>query len=160
MSKAVRTILSPVVSLVLFSTAALAHAGGDNTDKDKNKNKEHHSRISKLAFWHHHRHDDKRAKTAHAKQEHHSRISTLAFWRHRWDNDKSAKTVQAKQVQPKQPQVKVAQAKPAPATLAAGKKGGKPEQHARSKARTNKSSAIKTKPREKAQDHTTASLKQ
>lgn len=88
-----------------------------------------------------------RIRTRTRNKEHHSRISKLAFWRIHKNHDKSTKTVQAKQAQPKQAQAKAAQAKPAQATLAAGKKGRKPEQHARSKTRTNKSSAaIKTKP--------------
>jgi Ni/Co efflux regulator RcnB len=68
MSKAVRTILSLVVSLVLFSAVALAQAGGHNAHKDKNKNKEHHSRLAKVAFWRHHKHSDQSAKQAQAKQ--------------------------------------------------------------------------------------------
>jgi len=133
MSKAVRTTLSLVVSLVLFSAVALAHAGGNNADKDKSKdNKERHSRISKLAFWHHHK-----------------------------DGSNSAKTVQAKQAQPKQAQAKAALTKPAPATRTAGKKDQKQEQHAKSQAPAKKpSTATNTKPQVKAKSGTTASLKQ
>ena len=133
MSKAVRTTLSLVASLVLFSAVALAHAGGNNADKDKNKdNKERQSRISKLAFWHRHK-----------------------------DGSKSAKTVQAKQAPPKQVQAKAALTKPAPVTQTAGKKDQKQEQHAKSKAPAKKpSTATKTKPQVKAQSGTTASLKQ
>jgi hypothetical protein len=127
MSKAVRTILSLVVSMVLFNAVAMAHAGGDHIDKHKKENKEHHSRISKLAFWHHHK-----------------------------NNDKSVKTVRANHSQQKQAQVK-AQAKPAPPTMAASKKDPKHEQHAKSKAPAKKTSAgTKTKPQEKAQGHTPA----
>jgi len=136
MSKAIRTTLSLVVSLVLFSAVALAHAGGNNADKDKGKdnkdNKERHSRISKLAFWHHHK-----------------------------NGSNSAKTVQAKQAQPKQAQAKAALTKPAPATRTAGKKDQKQELHARSQAPAKKpSTATKTKPQVKAKSRTTASLKQ
>ncbi len=66
MNKAIRTILGLVVSLVLCSALAMARAGGNNPDKDKNK--EHHSRLAKLAFWHHHKGADKNAKQAQVTQ--------------------------------------------------------------------------------------------
>src|SRR5439155_9805353 len=69
MSKAIRTILSLVVSLVLFSALTMAQTGGNNANKDKNK--EHHSRLAKIAFW----------------RRHH--------WRHHKDADKNAKQAQA-----------------------------------------------------------------
>ena len=130
MSKVIRIFLSLVVSLVLFSALTMGQPGGNNADKDKNK-------------------------------EHHSRLSKLAFWRHHGDSDKSAKTVQAKQTQPKPAQAKAAQIKPA--TLAAGKKDQKHEQHASnmSKPYVKKAPAAnKTKARQKAEDPKTASLKQ
>src|SRR5437879_13835765 len=65
MSKAIRTALSLVVSLVLFSALTMAQAGG-NADKDKNK--EHHRRCAKVAFWRHHKDADKKAKQAQATQ--------------------------------------------------------------------------------------------
>jgi len=66
MSKAVRTTLSLVVSLVLFSALTMAQAGGNNADKDKNNG--HHSRLTKVAFWRHHKDTDKNAKQAQATQ--------------------------------------------------------------------------------------------
>ena len=66
MSKVVRTTLSLVVSLVLFSALTMAQAGGNNADKDKNKG--HHSRLTKIAFWRHHKDTDKNAKQAQATQ--------------------------------------------------------------------------------------------
>ena len=66
MSKAVRTTLSLLVSLVLFSALTMAQAGGNNADKDKNKG--HHSRLTKIAFWRHHKDTDKNAKQAQATQ--------------------------------------------------------------------------------------------
>ena len=131
MGKVVRTTLSLVVSLVLFSVVALAQAGGNNADKDKNKDKEHHSRVAKLAFWRHHKNADKKAKQAQAKPAH-----------------------------SKQAQANALLIKPSPAKRAAGKKDQ--EQHASkmSKVPAKKASAAtKTKPQEKAQDRTTASLK-
>src|SRR5947199_10012549 len=65
MSKSIRTALSLVVSLVLFSALTMAQAGGN---ADKGKNKEHHSRFAKVAFWRHHNDADKKAKQAQAKQ--------------------------------------------------------------------------------------------
>jgi len=66
MSKAIRTALSLVVSLVLFSALTMAQAGGNNADKGKNK--EHHSSFAKVAFWRHHKDADKKAKQAQATQ--------------------------------------------------------------------------------------------
>jgi hypothetical protein len=62
MSKAIRTVVSLVVSLVLFSAMTMAQAGVNNTEKDKNK--EHHSRLAKVAFWRNHKDADKNAKQA------------------------------------------------------------------------------------------------
>jgi len=131
MSKAIRTALSLVVSLVLFSALTMAQAGGDKAEKGKNK-------------------------------EHHSRLAKVAFWRHHKDADKKAKQAQATQAPSKQAQAKTAQVKPASAKQAAGKKDQKQEQHASnmSKPSAKKASAAnKTKPRQKAQPKT-ASLKQ
>ena len=66
MSKAIRTMLSLVVSLVLFSAMTMAQAGGNNAEKGKNN--EHHSSLAKIAFWRHHKDADKNAKPAQAKQ--------------------------------------------------------------------------------------------
>jgi len=57
MSKAVRTILSILVALVLFSTLTMAQAAA-NTDKNKN-DKQHHSKLSKAKFWSHHKASEK-----------------------------------------------------------------------------------------------------
>jgi hypothetical protein len=65
MSKAIRAILSLVVSLALFSALTMAQAGGNNADKGKNK---HQSRLAKVAFWRHHKDADKNAKQAQAMQ--------------------------------------------------------------------------------------------
>src|SRR5437016_2829347 len=133
MSKAIRTTLSLVVSLVLFSALTMAQTGENNADK--NKNKEHHSRLAKIAFWR----------------------------RHHKDANKNAKQAQATQSPSKQAQAKTAQVKPASAKQAAGKKDQKQEQHASnmSKPSAKKAPAAnKTKPRQKAQDPKTVSLKQ
>ena len=132
MSKAIRIILSLVVSLVLFTTLTMAQPGGNNADKDKNK-------------------------------EHHSRLAKFAFWRHHKGTDKNAKQAQATQVPSKQAQAKTAQIKPASTKQAAGKKDQKHEQHASnmSKPYVKKAPATnKTKGRQKAQDPKTVSLKQ
>ena len=132
MSKAIRTALSLVVSLVLFSALTMAHAGGSNADKGKNK-------------------------------ERHSRFAKVAFWRHHKDSDKNAKQAQAAQAPSKQARTKTAQIKPAQTKQAGGKKDQKQEQHASdtSKPSAKKAPAAnKTKPRQKAQDPKTVSLKQ
>ncbi len=131
-SKAIRTTLSLVVSLVLFSALTMAQAGPNNADKDKNK-------------------------------EHHSRLAKVAFWRHHKDADKNAKQAQVTQVPSKQAQAKTAQIKPASTKQAAGKKDQKQEQHASNlnKPSAKKAPAANaTKPLQKAQDPKTASLKQ
>ena len=132
MSKAIRTTLSLVVSLVLFSALTMAQPGGNNADKDKNT-------------------------------EHHSRLSKLAFWRHHKGTDKSAKRAQATQVPSKQAQAKTAQLKPASTKQVAGKKDQKQEQHASnmSKPYVKKAPATnKSKTKQKAEDPKTVSLKQ
>ena len=57
MRKPIRTVLGLVVSLVLFSSLAMAQPGGNKGDK--NKNEEHHNR---LAFWHWHKKANKKSK--------------------------------------------------------------------------------------------------
>jgi hypothetical protein len=131
MTKAIRTTLSLLVSLVLFSALTMAQPGGSNADKDRNK-------------------------------EHHSHLAKLAFWRHK-GVDKNAKQVQATQTPSKQAQAKTAQIKPASTKQVAGKKGQKHEQHASnmSKPYVKKAPAAnKTKVQPKAEDPKTASLKQ
>jgi hypothetical protein len=132
MSKAIRSALSFAVSLVLFSALTMAQAGGNSADKDKSK-------------------------------QHHSRLAKVAFWRHHKDADKKTKHAQATQAPSEQAQAKTAQIKPASAKQAAGKKDHKQDQHAsnRSKPSAEKAPAAnKTKPRQKAHDPKTASFKQ
>ena len=138
MSKAIRTTLRLVASILLFNVLTMAQAGGNNADKDRNK--EHHSRLAKVAFWRHHNDADKNAKPTQATQ------------------------AQATQAPSKQAQAKTAQIKPVSAKPAAGKKDQKQDQHA---SNTSKPSAAKkapaankTKPQQKAQDPKTVSLKQ
>ena len=131
MSKAIRTNLRLVVSLMLFSAMTMAQASGNNAEKDKNQ--EHHSKLAKAAFWHHHK-----------------------------DAKKNVKRAQATQAPSKQAQPKTAQLKPASAKQTAGKKDQKQEQNAGnvSKPSTKKAPAAnKTKPRQ-TPDPKTASLKQ
>jgi hypothetical protein len=133
MRKVIRIFLSLVVSLALFTTLTMAQAGGNNADKNKN-NKEHHSRISKLAFWRHHK-----------------------------DADKNAKQAQTTQAPSKQAQAKAAQIKPTSTKQVAGKKDQKHEQHASNMSKPSDKkapAANKTKARQKAQDPKTVSLKQ
>jgi hypothetical protein len=68
MSRAVKCALSLAISLMLFSAVALAQAGGNNGAKEKGNNKEHHSRLAKIAFWRHHNHGNKNTKQAPVKQ--------------------------------------------------------------------------------------------
>jgi hypothetical protein len=77
MTKAIRTTLSLVVALVLFSALTMAQAAG-NADKNKDS-KEHHSRLSKAAFW---RHKDgsksaKQTKPAQESKQPHAKTAQL-----------------------------------------------------------------------------------
>jgi len=131
MSKATRTILSLVVSLMLFSAPTMAQTGGNNPNKDKNK-------------------------------DHHSRFAKVAFWRHHKDTDKNAKQAQATHPSSTQPQAKTAQLKPAPAKQVAGKNSQNHEQHASnmSKPSGKKVPAANKTKQQKAHDPKTASSKQ
>jgi hypothetical protein len=127
MSKATRRILSVVVSLMLFSALTMAQTAAKNADKDK----EHHSRFAKVAFWRHHKDADKNAKPAHATQA----PST-------------------------QPQAKTAQLKPASAKPAAGK-NSQNQQHASQMSKPSGkklSGANKTKAQHQAHDPKADSL--
>jgi hypothetical protein len=129
MSKAMRTTLSLVVGLVLFSATTMARAGGNNANSDKN-NKEHHSRLAKLEFWHHHEGVDKNAKHAQAQAE------------------------------SKQTQATRAQIKPATKQVASKNDEKQQHPRNMSKLSARKAPAAnKTKPRQKTEDPKTASLK-
>ena len=55
-----RSVASVLVSIVVLGMLTVAQASA-STDKNT-KNDEHHSRLSKAAFWKHHKHHDKTAK--------------------------------------------------------------------------------------------------
>ena len=131
MTKTIKTTVSLVLSLLLLSALTMAQASGSNANKDEGK-------------------------------EHHSRLSKAAFWRHHKDADKNKKQAQAQQASSKPAQAKTAQVKPASTKQVAGKKGQKQEQHVvnMSKAPAKKApAASKAKPRKTAQDPKTNSLK-
>jgi hypothetical protein len=130
MSKVIRTTLSLVVSLVLFSALTMAQAGGTNVDKDKNKG--HHSHLTKVAFWRHHK-----------------------------DTDKNTRQAQATQAPSKQARAKTAEIRPVSTKQAPGKKDQKQHASNMSKPSAKKAPAAnRTKPGQKAQDPKTALLKQ
>src|SRR5437879_13568908 len=66
MSKALRTALSLVVSLVLLSTLTIAQTAGKKANQNR---KEHHSVFAKMAFWRHRKDADKKAKS-HSSSKH------------------------------------------------------------------------------------------
>lgn len=99
MNKAIRTTLGLVLSLMLLSGLMMAQAAGTKADKDKNK-------------------------------EHHSRLSKAAFWRHHKDADKNAKQAKASPATSKSAQAKATQVKPVSAKQTVGSKNQKQEQHA------------------------------
>lgn len=128
MRKAIRTTLTLVISVVVLCALAMAKTSGNNADKDKNKS--HHSRLSKIAFWRHHKDADKKAKPQ--TQSKHTQTKTA-----------QVKPVSAKQAADKKdqkPEQHVAQAK-----KASGNK---------------RPAANKTKQGEKAQETKTASFKE
>lgn len=129
MSKAIRTTLSLVVSLVLLSALTMAQPGGSNADKDRNK-------------------------------EHRSRLTKFAFWRHHKGVDKNAKQSQATQTPSKQAQTKTAQIKPASTKQVAGKKDQKHASNMSKPYVKKAPAANKTTAQQKAEDPKTASLKQ
>jgi hypothetical protein len=161
MNRPVRTTLRLFVSVMLLSAVALAHATGNNFDK--NTNRGHHSRLSKLAFWR--GHGDHGRTGSHAAKMHHStngehrgRFSKLAFWRRHKDNDTSAKTVQANHAALKSAEMKTSPARPAPRT-SARKNGQKQAPHtARKSPAKTTPAATKAKPKQTAEGRTTASL--
>ena len=161
MSRAVKASFRLVVSILLLTAVALAHTSANNVDK--NANRQHQSRLSKLAFWRHKDHRKTGGSVAKVNQnknrEQHSRVSKLAFWRHHKDGDTSAKTAQAKHASPNPAQIQTAQTKPAPQALAASKKGQQQARHAAGRAPAKTTTASKTKPRQTKEDRTTASLK-
>ena len=130
MSKAIRTILSVVVSLVLLSALTMAQAGA-NADKDKNE-KEHHSRLAKAAFWRHHKESSKNTKPPQAPQA---------------SKQAPAKTAQLKPASAKLSAGKNDQKPPHASNMS--------NPSAKKAPATNK-----TKPQRKTEDRQTASLKQ
>jgi hypothetical protein len=156
MSKAIRTALRLVASILLFNVLTMAQAGGNYAAKDKNKdkNKEHHSRLAKVAFWRHHNDVDNNAKPAQATKAPATQAPSKQV---------QSKTAQIKPASAKQAQVKTAQIKPVSAKQATGKKDQKQEQHASTmnKPAVKKAPAAnKTKSQQKAQDPKKVSLKQ
>jgi hypothetical protein len=131
MSKAIRTILTVIVTLALCSVLTMAQATGNDkkttTKTTKTANQDHHSRLSKAAFWHH-KDGDQNGKSAKAKKTPSKKAPAKT-------SQKSAKTAQLK-----------------PAKMTTGKKDQK---HASkttkpsSKKATAKATA-KTKPQPKA----------
>jgi outer membrane biosynthesis protein TonB len=116
MNKSIRTILSLVAGLLLLSALTVAQATG-NANKDKT-NKEHHSHLSKAAFWRHHK-----------------------------DGSKSTKPAQPAQPKAQSANGKTAQLKPASAKLSADKTQ-KPEPKAKSVSKPATKSASTAKSEE------------
>ena len=70
MSKAIRTILSVAISVVLFGALTMAQSSGSsNQSSDQNKDQQHHSKLSKAAFWRHHKNSDKSAQQKKGSQK-------------------------------------------------------------------------------------------
>lgn len=104
MSKTIRTTVSVVVSLLLLCAMTMAQAAAKNSENDKNK-------------------------------QQHSRLSKVAFWRHHPDADKNAKKAQATPASSKQAKAKTAQVKPVAAKQVADKKDPKQDQHSSTAAK-------------------------
>jgi hypothetical protein len=130
MNKAIRTTLSLVLSLVLFSALAMAQAGAK---ADKNESdKEHHSRLAKAAFWRHHKNGDKNVKQTQPTQ--------------------ASKPAQAKTAQ-----LTPASAKPSAGKK--NQKPEQHASNMSKPSAKKAPAANKVKPQPKAQDHQTALLK-
>ncbi len=110
MRKQFRNLAIVLGSIVLLGILAQASA---STDKDSKKNDEHHSRLSKAAFWKHHKHQDKAAKPSPATPQ-----------------KAHTQKAQAQKAQPKTAELKPASAKKTIATKkqnqAHAKKASKP----------------------------------
>jgi len=65
MNQTFRTTQRLVVSALLLTAVAIAQAGANNTDNAEST--EHHSKLSKVAFWRHHNDANKNAKQDAAK---------------------------------------------------------------------------------------------
>src|ERR1700726_3161657 len=92
MTKAIRTILTVIVTLALCSVLTMAQAAGNDkktTTKTTTKtaNQDHHSRLSKAAFWKHN--SDQNGKSAKAKKTPSKKAPAKT-------SQKSAKTAQLK----------------------------------------------------------------
>lgn len=120
MSRTTRRILILAASLMLLSAVTMAQAAAKNSAKDTEKDKQQHSRLSKAAFWRHHKDSGKSAKPAKAMQA----------------SSKQAKTAQVKPVSAKQVSAK-------PVTE---KKDQKPQQNAGNTSKPATKNTSKTAP--------------
>jgi hypothetical protein len=100
MNQAFRTTQRLVVSALLLTAVAIAQAGASNTDNTKST--EHHSKLSKVAFWRHHNDANKNAKQDAAKP---------ATSEHAQPKAAQVKPAAAKQSQSSKTQVKPVSAK-------------------------------------------------
>ena len=132
MRREFRNVASVLVCVILLGTLTLAQAG---TSNDKNpKNEEHHSRMSKAAFWKHHKHQDKTAKPSPATP---------------------------KKAQAQKTQSKTAQVKPVSAKKSIGTKKQNQTHASKSSKPSGKSAVVvKTKTSQKPSSGQTSSFKQ
>ncbi len=154
MSKKVRNTLSVVIGLVLFSVVALAQGGGSTSGKDK----EHHSRLAKVEFWHHHKGSHKNA-TGTAKEAKSAQAQPRAAEARPVPFKHPGKRDQERE----QHASKVSKARTQKAsTHSAAKSTSAAKKHTSIAHGSAKShpAAKKAKPSQKAQDRTTASLEQ
>ena len=103
MNQASRTVRRLVVTALLLSGVAMAQARANNTDNAKST--EHHSKLSKVAFWRHHNAANKNAKQNEAKP------ATPATSKQAQPKAAQVKPAAAKQSQPSKTQVRPVSAK-------------------------------------------------
>lgn len=157
--KTVRTTLGLLVSTALLSAVAMAGVSGNAAKKDNQDQKQHHSRLAKAAFWRHHKKDKDSAKPQ-AQQSHAKKASIVAAK----NSSQPVKQASSKHVQKTTHVNKVSksQAKASTHKVASAQKTSKtaPKQNVASvhKAVKHHTTAKKSKPQEKAQPRTTASL--
>lgn len=161
MNKTVRTTLSLFLGMALLSAVALAGVNGTAAKKDNKDQKEHHSRLAKAAFWRHQK-NEKNSVKPQARQSQSKKATVDAAK----SKPKPVKQASSKHVHKNAEQVSKLRKSPAKKSqahkVASAHKVAKtaPKQHAANTRKPVKqhTTAKKSKPQEKAQTRTTASL--
>lgn len=151
MNRAVRTGLALVISVVLLSALSMAQSSSD-----KDTNKQHHSRLAKVAFWRHPKDGGTKQKQAQPNEKSSDNHAPAAQLK-----PTSAKTSAAKSPAPNTNQKQVQHAavnkKPAAKSISASKSVNSTKTE---KSASKASTPAKTTPRKKAPAPQAVSFKQ